>query len=179
MDFPVSALDYPWSKPRLPGSSVTEASLNTADSSPQPASPSLWKVSFNHCGGGGGREGGRWRRQWGWRGGEWLGTTAILPCRPGQNALALPSVALNIEVSDGCLDGRERGDGDRSPVRSKQDEIEGYHLCIRTTKHFVNLSNRHPKQNMDKTSPKQESQKKSSSEKVILKHVSETWQNMN
>lgn len=53
------ALDYPWSKPSLPGSGVREASLSTADSSPQPASPSLWKVSFNHCGGGGGREKGR------------------------------------------------------------------------------------------------------------------------
>lgn len=60
-----ASLYMPWTNPgasqSLPGSRVREASLSTADSSPQPASPSLWKVSFNHCGGGGGGEGG-WSR---------------------------------------------------------------------------------------------------------------------
>lgn len=31
----------------------------------------------------------------------------------------------------------ERGDGDRSPVRSQQDEREGYHLNIRAAKHVI------------------------------------------
>lgn len=178
MDFPVSALDYPWSKPRLPGSSVTEASLNTADSSPQPASPSLWKVSFNHCGGGGGREGGRWRRQWGWRGGEWLGTTAILPCRPGQNALALPSVALNIEVSDGCLDGRERR-WRQIPSEIKAGWNRGISLVHQNYKAFGQFEQQTSKIKYGQNFTKTRISKKSSSEKVILKHVSETWQNMN
>lgn len=141
MGFPLCALDYPWSTPSLPGSGVREASLSTADSSPQPASPSLWKVSLNHCGGGGqSREegkGGRWRRQWGWWwGGEWLGTTACLPCRVGRMPW-LSQCGTGCRVKDGCLDGRERVDGDRSPVRSKQDEREGCHLYIRATKHVL------------------------------------------
>lgn len=52
----------PWTNPgasqSLPGSRVREASLSTADSSPQPASLSLWKVSFNHRVGGGRGSGG-------------------------------------------------------------------------------------------------------------------------
>lgn len=86
--------------PRLPleqaKKELEQASLGTADSSPQPASPSLWKVSFSRRrgGGGGGGDGGRQRRkkegeerrQWRWweGGGELLGTTACLPCRLGR-----------------------------------------------------------------------------------------------
>lgn len=46
-------LPAPWTTPgaiqRVLGSGVKrEASLSTADSSPQPASPDFWKVSFSH-----------------------------------------------------------------------------------------------------------------------------------
>lgn len=47
--FPLRAPDYPWCKPSVPGSRVREASLSNADSSPQSASHTLWKIRFNHC----------------------------------------------------------------------------------------------------------------------------------
>lgn len=50
----------------------------------------------------------------------------------GQNALPLP--VWHYRVRDGCLDGRERR-WRLTPVRSKQDEREGYH--IRATKHGI------------------------------------------
>lgn len=105
--FPACALDYPCSKPSLPGSKVREASLSTADSSPQPASPSLWKVSFNHWRGGGDerREGGREDSRVGGRRGEgWLGTT--VSHAGWAECLGFPSMSLTI-VRDGSFDGRE------------------------------------------------------------------------
>lgn len=57
-----ASLYVPWTTPgasQVFQARVREASLSTADSSPQPASPFLWKVSPNHRGGGGGIAGGR------------------------------------------------------------------------------------------------------------------------
>lgn len=47
----------------------------------------------------------------------------LSPMPAGKDALALPGMAWNIWVRDGCIHGgrreREGGDGNRSPARSK------------------------------------------------------------